>query len=187
MKKSIKLYTVLFLLLVIFTLTIYGVFYAIKNHNRSEIMTLDNIDIKRTISSDQLDTIKLPTVKLSLVYDKLPQTSGTITEINYKTFTKLFQTKGKSILILAKDGCAYCEEYLRVADELFNKLNINVYEINISKLDKKSSSDIFNYIDYDGTPTTYVIDNGTAKHTLTGLVDAETLNAFVDYFYTRNN
>lgn len=187
MKKNIKTYIILVLLTIIVGLIIFGVFYAIKNHNRSEIMTLDNIDIKRTIGNNQLDVIKQPTVNLPLIYDKLPEVKSTIQEISYKTFNKLFQTKGKSILIIVKDECSFCDEYLPIVEETFKELNINAYKINLTKLSSNEIKDILNYIDYDGTPTTYILNNGSAKHSLTGTVDKDTLKAYIDYFYTRDN
>ena len=187
MKKNIKTYVVVFLLLIIIGLVIYGVFYAIKNHNRSEIMTLDNTKVNRTINSDQLDQVKLPVVNLPLIYDSLPETSNTVNDIDFKTFKKLFQTKGKSILFLVKDDCSFCSEYEPITEETLKELNIKGYKINVSNLTKNNKNELYNYIDYDGTPTTYIIDNGTAKHSLTGIVDKDTLKAFIDYFYTRNN
>ena len=187
MKKNIRLYIIYFLLFIILCLVIFGVFYAIKNHNRSEIMTLDGTNVKHTINSNQLDQIDLPTNNLPLIYDKLPETNNTIEDIDFKTFKKLFQTKGKSILILVKDGCSFCDQYIPLANDLLNELNLNAYKINTTNLSDKNAKELYNYIDYDGTPTTYIINDGNAKHTLTGIVDKETLKAFIDYFYTRNN
>ena len=187
MKKNIRLYAIYTLLLIILCLLIFGIFYAIKNYNKGEVMILNDINIKKTINSNQLDAIKLPTVNLPLIYDKLPETKETVQEIEYKTFNKLFQTKGKSVLILIKDDCTNCNEYISVLNNTLSEININAYLINVSKLSNKNNKDIYNYIDYGTTPTTYIISNGSAKHSLTGSVDKETLKAFIDYFYTRDN
>ena len=54
-------------------------------------------------------------------------------------------------------------------------------------MNKSELNEMFNYIDFAGTPTTYVIEKGNAKHSLSGLVDSESLKAFIDYFYIRSN
>ena len=61
------------------------------------------------------------------------------------------------------------------------------YKINISDLTNDELSELYNYIDFNGTPTTYIISNGKAIHTYTGTADQDTLSSFIDYFYIRNN
>ena len=187
MKKNIKLYIILLLLIIVIGLTIFGIIYAIKNHNRSDILTIDNLIEKYTLSSDQLDAVVQPVNDLPLVYKELPKTTETINEIDYKTFKKIFQTDKKSILLLVKEGCSFCDKYLPVLENVLNELNIKIYKIDITKISKDNRKDIFNYIDFDGTPTTYIINSGKVTHTLTGSVDTETAKAFIDYFYIRNN
>ena len=187
MKKNIKTYSILFLLLIVVCLVVYGVIYASKNYNRGDIMTLKTNNIKKTLKSDQLDVLPQPNPALPLAYKELPKADKTINEIDYKTFKKIFQTEGKSLLVLVKDGCAFCERYLPVFENTLSELNIKAYKINITNLSESNLVDIFKYIDYDGTPTTFTIINGKATHSLTGLVDSETLKAFIDYYYLRNN
>ncbi len=187
MKKNIKFYVIIVLLLLIIGLTIFGVIYAIKNHNKTDILTIDNMNNKITINSNQLDSISQPITDAPLVYKELPKAKDTITEIDFKTFKKIFQTEGKSILILVKDRCNYCDQFIPTFENTLNYYNIKAYKIDISKISSNASIDMYNYIDYEGTPTTYIINNGKVKHVLSGSVDEDTLKAFIDYFYLRNN
>ena len=186
-KDNIKLYSILLLMLLVIALVVYAVLYATKNYNRGDIMTLENFSAKYTINKDQLDAINMPNPNLTLSYNELPKTKNTIDEIDIKTLNRLFQTTKKSILVLVKDDCSYCEDYLPKLEESLNSYQISAYKININNLSDSEFKNIYNYIDFDGTPTTYIIDNGKAIHTLSGTVDEETLNAFIDYFYIRNN
>jgi len=186
-KNKIKLSIIYILLFVIFILLLVGVMYAIRNYNSDDIFTIENFDSTVTIASDQLDAISQPNPGLPLTLDSLPKTSNTIEDINVKTLKKLFQTTQKSLLLLVKDDCSYCSQYEPIITKVLEDNELNAYRINISDLSDKEMQEMINYIDYDGTPTTYVIKDGVAKHTITGIVDENTLNAFIDYFYTRDN
>ena len=187
MKKNIKFYSILLLLLVAIGLIVYGVFYALKNYNRGEIMTVNTVDLKKTISSDQLDSVTQPNPNLPLTLKELPKANNTINDIDFKTLKRLFQTDNKSILLLVKNDCDFCNQLNPIAEEVLKELNTKAYRLNLSKLSDSEVKELYNYIDYSGTPTTYVIDKGIAKHTLTGIVDKESLTAFIDYFYSRSN
>ena len=126
MRNKLKNFSIIFLLLVIVILVIFGIFYAVKNHNRSEIYTVDTKDIKHTINSSQIDKIVLPKSTLKILYKDLPKTKETINELDFKTFKKLFQTNKKSLLILVKDGCAYCENFLPIVENTLKELNLNI-------------------------------------------------------------
>ena len=157
MKKNIKFYVIIVLLLLIIGLTIFGVIYAIKNHNKTDILTIDNMNNKITINSNQLDSISQPITDAPLVYKELPFEKGTKEDIKFEI------------------------------ENTLNYYNIKAYKIDISKISSNASIDMYNYIDYEGTPTTYIINSGKVKHVLSGSVDEDTLKAFIDYFYLRNN
>ena len=73
MKKNIKFYAILLLLLINIGLITYGVVFAVRNYNRGEIMTLNTNDLKLTIERNQLDNVNLPTVNLPLIYKTFPK------------------------------------------------------------------------------------------------------------------
>ena len=184
---KIKLIIVYILLFIMFILLLVGVIYAVKNYDAGERFEIKNFDPTITINEDQLDTVNQPTPGLPIIYTNLPKTSDTITSVNLKTFKKLFQTSQKSIVYLTKDECSHCEAYKPLLIQVLEDNGLFAYEININKLSAKDKKDLANYIDYDGFPTTYVIRNGKATHSLTGTVDKDTLQAYIDYFYIREN
>lgn len=186
-KNDLKIIMIIILLLISIFLIVYGVNFAIKNYNRDDIMTLKNFDAKYTINSNQLDNISMPTPNLKIIYSELPKTSNTIESIDLKTVKKLFQTDKKSILILVKDDCTYCDDLLKSFEEVLKNSNLNAYKINVDELTVNQLNELYNYINFDEAPTTYIINNANVKHSLSGTADKETINAFIDYFYIRNN
>lgn len=186
-KNDLKIIMIIILLLISIFLIVYGVNFAIKNYNRDDIMTLKNFDAKHTINSNQLDNISMPTPNLKIIYSELPKTSNTIENIDLKTVKKLFQTDKKSILILVKDDCTYCDDLLKNFEEVLKNSNLNAYKINVDELTVNQLNELYNYINFDEAPTTYIINNANVKHSLSGTADKETINAFIDYFYIRNN
>lgn len=186
-KNDLKIIMIIILLLISIFLIVYGVNFAIKNYNRDDIMTLKNFDAKYTINSNQLDNISMPTPHLKIIYSELPKTSNTIENIDLKTVKKLFQTDKKSILILVKDDCTYCDDLLKNFEEVLKNSNLNAYKINVDELTVNQLNELYNYINFDEAPTTYIINNANVKHSLSGTADKETINAFIDYFYIRNN
>ena len=178
---------IIILLVLIVGLLVFGVIYAIKNHNRDDIKTYNNNNVKYTLSAGQLDGISQPEVKVDVKYYILPETKSTLEEINVDTLKRLFQTEKKSLVIVSREDCSACMEYKPMLTKVLEKLGMSAYEINLSKLSDDETKELFKYIDYQVTPATYVIANSKVNHILEGNVDEDTLISFIDYFYYRNN
>ncbi|MBE6158753.1 MAG: thioredoxin family protein [Firmicutes bacterium] len=178
---------IIILLVLIVGLLVFGVIYAIKNHNRDDIKTYNNNNVKYTLSAGQLDGTSQPEVKVDVKYYILPETKSTLEEINVDTLKRLFQTEKKSLVIVSREDCSACMEYKPMLTKVLEKLGMSAYEINLSKLSDDETKELFKYIDYEVTPATYVIANSKVNHILEGSVDEDTLLSFIDYFYYRNN
>ena len=187
MKNIVKIITISICFIAIACLIVFGIYYASKNYNKGDVKTVDDIPAKYSIKSNQLDKIDQPTVNEKITLDTLPEAKDTIQEIDFKNFKKLFKTSKKSILFLVKDDCSYCKKYLPIVEESLKNMNINAYKININKLAIVDYEELFNYVSFEGTPTTFIIQNSKVLHNLSGDVDKETFESFVDYFYIRNN
>lgn len=187
LNKNTRFYIIIALTILVAILTIYGVCYALKNNHKGYVISSGDLPVKFTADASQVDNITLPTPNISITKETLPKTTSTLTEINYDAFKSLFQTSKKSILTLEKDGCSYCEDFEPKFINALDYFNITAYKLNLSDLSSDELSDIYNYIDYTGTPTTYIISKGNAIHSYTGTADQDTLSSFIDYFYIRNN
>ena len=186
-KKNTKIITVGLLLILMISLLIYGIYYAIKNYNRGDIKTINDIPATYSIGSDQLDKLEQPEVSETITLDTLPEAKEILQNISLKDIKKLFKTSKKSILFLVKNDCAYCDGFMPIIKDVLKELNINAYLINISEISINDYDELLNYINFSSTPTSYIIQNSKVLHTLSGSVDKDTLKSFIDYFYIRNN
>ena len=186
-EEKIKLITIIVLLVIMVGLFGYSVYYAIKYYNYENVKTIQNIDAKYTINANKLDSIEQPTPELEIKYDKLPEITDTLEEVDIKTIKKLFQTSDKSILVVAKSNCTYCKKYEPKLKKVLESINAKAYVANLSNFDVKETGELHNYVSFNGTPTTFIIDNGKVTHSLNGDTDTDTIKAFIDYFYIRTN
>ena len=187
LNKNVRFYIIITLTAITVILTTFGIFYALKNNHKGYVISSGDLPVKFTADASQVDSITLPTPITKVDTDTLPKTTGTLTSIDFKTFKLLFQTSKKSILTLEKDNCSYCEDFEPKFINALEYFKVTAYKINISSLTEDELSEIYNYIDFTGTPTTYIISNGKANHSYTGTADQDTLSSFIDYFYVRNN
>jgi len=180
-----KYYLVGLLLIIIIGLLIYGVVFAFNHYNDSDKVKLNNIDGKYNLSSNQLDYLEQPNPNLKKISDSLPKVEDTITEIKVDTVKELFQTSKKSILVIVRNDCSYCQSFEPKLNEALKYYDVNAYKVNLSN--NKNNSDLFKYLDFDGTPATLIIDGSKVVHSLSGDTDIETIKAFIDYYYIREN
>jgi thiol-disulfide isomerase/thioredoxin len=186
-KKNIQSIIIIGLFVVMAGLITFGVIYTVRHYHDGEVLNSGDLPVKFTGDAASVDSIELPNPNLKITLDTLPDTDGTLTEINFKTMTKLFQTSKTSILVLEKTGCTYCEDFEPNFISALENYKLTAYKINISNFTTDELSELYNYLDFNGTPTTYIIRNGVAVHSYAGDADTDTISAFIDYFYIRCN
>ena len=185
-KDNVRVIIIIVLTLTIISFIGYAIFYTIKHKDDGEVLSSGKIQVQFN-ANGALDILTLPNPLENVTSKTLPETKGTLTEIDFKTLKKLFQTTKKSILALEKDDCEFCADFEPKFIEALEENNATAYKINISKISNDDLINIYNYIDFNGTPTTYIIENGKATHSFSGTSDKETLSAFIEYFYIRSN
>ena len=186
MKDNKKIILIIICALLSVGFLIYAIFYAIKHKDDGEVLSTNKVKINLT-SNGQLDVVTMPTPNENITLKSLPETPSTLNEIDFNTMIKLFKTTKKSILSLVKDNCSYCQDYEPKMIDALNDNNVKAYKLNISKLSSSELTKLFNYVDFTGTPTTYIIEDGKVSHSFSGTSDKENLSAFVEYFYVRSN
>ena len=190
MKKkdiNIKLYSIIAMFVIMVGLVIFEVIYAFKNYNRDDIYTVDTKGFQYTLQEGQLDGIEQPKVNVEVKYYILPEAKSTLEYINVDTLKKLFQNEKKSIVVYSDENCGNCARYLPKLEKILEALGYHAYVLDKSKLSADELSELLKYIDFEGTPTTYIIANSKVNHTLTGDVEEDVITSFIDYFYIRNN
>ncbi len=181
MTKKIKIIIISLLSLIATGLVIYTVYYLVTNRDTDDKVTTDLEP--STSHANQIDQIPIKDLDIKVTTDTLPEVKDVITTLDYKDFTKLFTTSKRSILVVTKTGCSYCENYLPNLKQALANLGLNAYEINMSNLNTKEN--LGDYIVVYGTPITYIIENGNVIHTYSGLTDTKTIEAFLDLYYLR--
>lgn len=162
-------------------LLIYGLYYILSNRTSNDEVSINLESV--TSSADKVDKVPILDLDIEVTSDTLPDTDGSLTTIDFKTFKKLFTTSKRSILIITRTNCASCTVFLPIFKEALSSLGIEAYEIDLDNL--SSGERVLDYIDYEGTPTTCIIENGNITHTFTGKTDKETIAAFLDLYYLR--
>ena len=115
-----------------------------------------------------------------------------ITYINYNEFNNLVNGSDKSIIVIGKDDCKYCEEIIKVLDDIGINYDIKINYINIGKIDSNVAVDIekvltqLNYNDGFTTPLTIMVSNGKLLDYIVGvasekyIVDIFTENGIIN-------
>lgn len=179
--KKIQKIMIILLTLVAVGLICYTVYYLVTNKNSGDKVKTDLEPATSHASS--IDQLPIKDLDIKITTDTLPVTKGIVTELNFKDFKSLFSTSKKSILVVTKTGCSYCEAFRPQFKEALSNLGLNAYEVNISNL--KSNENIGEYIAVYGTPITYIIENGNVTHTYSGYADTKVIEAFLDLYYLR--
>lgn len=179
--NNIRKYLIYLLLVIIVGLLGYLVYFIVSNSKDNDLFetNLDSV----TPSTNLIDKYEQPNPNVKVTKDTLPESTDTITLIDYKTFKELFEIKKRSILVIARTDCHYCNEFEPILADALNIINKNAYRINVDSL--KSNEKISSYVEYKGTPTTCIIENGKVTHTFTGSTDKETILAFLDLYFLR--
>ena len=185
MKEELKSKLIIAFSFICVALFVFAAYYAIKHKDDGEVLSTNKVNVSFS-AAGQLDVVTMPNPKQNITLKSLPETTDTLTEINFNTFKKLFMTTKKSILAVEKNNCAYCADYEPKMIEALNENDVKAYKLNISNLSTEELFKIYDFINFTGTPTTFIIENGKVTHSFSGTTDKETLSAFIEYFYVRN-
>lgn len=110
--------------------------------------------------------------------------SNNLVEMNTKTFKEKINNKDSFILLITKEGCSHCAEYLPVFINVLEKYNLTAYKLNLADMsdsDKEYLADIANI---SGTPTTVFIENGEETTVLNRIVGSASRKTVIDRLKT---
>lgn len=182
--KNKKAILVIILSLLMIGIVCYGIYYFFKNNG-------DTIDVVQTdmdyveSSAQYIDKLEQPTPNIEVNTDKLPDTNGTITELDFDGFKDLFKSSKRSILFLDKTGCDACESFKPLFKNALESYDIKAYSIDVTDFSDDEIRNMYDYIYFAGTPVTYIIENGKVTHTFNGATSEEVIKAFLDLYYLR--
>ena len=110
--------------------------------------------------------------------------SNNLIEMNTKTFKEKINNKDSFILLITKEGCSHCAEYLPVFINVLEKYNLTAYKLDLADMsdsDKEYLADIANI---SGTPTTVFIENGEETTVLNRIVGSASRKTVIDRLKT---
>ena len=179
-----KIIVVVILSVIMLGIGCYGIYYFFKNNK-------DTVDVVQTdmeyveSSAAYVDKLEQPTPDIDVDYDELPATDGVLTELDFDAFVDLFRSSKRSILFLDKTGCAACETFKPLLKNALESYDITAYSIDVTDFADDEIRQMYDYIYFDGTPVTYIIENGKVTHTFNGATSEEVIKAFLDLYYLR--
>ena len=186
MKRKDLILKVLMVLMIIMILG--GCIYLFSQRNNLEQIDYPTIDEESDYGNSLIDQDKQPEPDVNVSDEtKLPSLTDTLTNINYNDFKKLFESTKKSMVVVVKDGCSFCKAFLPTLEDALNSLEQKIYVLNTSNLSIDEKKDLGNYIYIEGTPTTYVIKNGSVTGAIEGNKSEEIIKSWIELFYVRNN
>ena len=117
------------------------------------------------------------------IYDRAVQESETVkdderkpyTEINVDTYLVKYSSPEKSLILLGRETCPYCQVAEPILQKLAKDYSLEIFYLNT---DNFSENDITNFINSDeafnesfGTPFLFLVENGRIVDKVDGVVD----------------
>lgn len=96
--------------------------------------------------------------------------SSHIKKISLDKFKEKIANKESFALYIGNKDCVHCENYKPTLTEVLDEYNIDIYQMDNSKLSKKEYSNFKTYISISGTPTIVFITDGEEETTLNRIV-----------------
>lgn len=108
-----------------------------------------------------------------------------LTNISYPEFTGLVKSSTKTVVMVGRPDCSWCQKLMPIMQNLANKNNIDIKYLNVNnfteedfagfdKLDKASNPN-----SNGGTPMTFIVANGKIEARLDGYVESDKVEAFL--------
>lgn len=98
------------------------------------------------------------------------QESANLIELTGSTFKEKIENKDSFILLVTKEGCSHCAEYLPVFINVIDKYDITAYKLDLATLSSEEKSYLADIANISGTPTTVFIEKGEEETTLNRIV-----------------
>ena len=120
------------------------------------------------------------------------QTTSTLESAGFKEVTldeylELVKGSEKSIVLVARPTCGYCEQFAPILKQAAEDMNLTINYIDTDKLTEDNYETFTNSVSYLkenewGTPTTLIVQNGDSVDVNSGYVELDTIKEF----FTKN-
>ena len=105
--------------------------------------------------------------------------------ISYSNFKELLKNQEKTVILIGKDECKYCNDVMTALNSISIDYNVEINYINIENMDTSIAKDVeisltsLGYNDGFTTPLTIVVENNSLIEYIIGASNEE---YFVDIF-----
>lgn len=108
-------------------------------------------------------------------------------EVSLQEYLQLVEGSEKSIVLIARPTCGYCEKFAPVLKQAKEDMNLTVYYIDTDKLTSDNWDEFTNSVTYLkeeewGTPTVLIVQNGDSVAENSGYVELDEIKEF----FTKN-
>ena len=110
--------------------------------------------------------------------------SNNLVEMNTKTFKEKINNKDSFILLITKEGCSHCAEYLPVFINVLEKYNLTAYKLDLADMSDSDKEYLADLANISGTPTTVFIENGEETTVLNRIVGSASRKTVIDRLKT---
>lgn len=91
-------------------------------------------------------------------------------QLNRKELQEKIEAKDSFILVVSREGCSHCKEYLPIFEEILKDHDIKAYMVDLATLSTKDRSYLATIANVSGTPTTLFIEKGEEKSVMNRIV-----------------
>ena len=101
-------------------------------------------------------------------------------EINISEYKKLVESEEKSIILVARPTCGYCEKFTPILKQAQVELDLIVNYLNTDELNQKDMEEFESSFDFGdwGTPMVLIVQNSKLIDKNIGYTDLETIKQF---------
>ena len=80
--------------------------------------------------------------------------------LSYSDFNKKLSNSETFFVVVIKDGCQHCENFVPKVRDVVNEYGITGYTLNFSSLSESEDEEFYNNFQVDSTPTTLFFKDG---------------------------
>jgi len=105
-------------------------------------------------------------------------TPKTYTEITFENFKDFYEKDKDFVLFIGSDTCSHCTQFKTVATEVVKKYHVNIYYIDVDKLDEEPEKLAYlkSRFPFNSTPTIYVYKDKKKDHHVGKMNVSETVD-----------
>ena len=165
-KELVKIVSIVMACVVGFVVLLAGAVLIISSASKTDSTTADPTTTQTTTSAVE---------------------SAGFNEVDIDEYIKLVKGSEKSIILVARPTCGYCEQFAPVLKEAMEDMKLTINYIDTDKLSEDDWETFTNSLTYLkeeewGTPTVLIVQNGESLDVNSGATDLDSIKEF----FTKN-